>query len=377
MAFFDLKKIDSKERTRLGTVNTVRGSVSTPAFLPAGASAVARSVTPGEMRFWGAEGISVSSYHLLLKPGPMTIIKSGGLHDFLNWPGTIFTDSGAQIFNRYPNDLATGEYEPKNITVTEVGITFRAGSDAAVRVLTPEVSISTQINLGAEIVESLYYSPKKQKPVQKKVWLAVIAAWPDRARRQMDKIITAGRDRPFLLTPVFIDRPGTKTSSDISDGYVLVDFEDNFKKAKFRSLLKNLDPAKPRLAHGFGSPRAFLDLVSAGADLIDGLLPNIAAEDGELFVNDPAGRGYRVVDVKAESQKSNFSPADSSCTCFACRQHTVADIHQFFSQDPGRGFRLATMHNLKYFLDSAESIRRAIEYGSFAELHKNFRKLKS
>ncbi len=98
--FFEILKKDEKSRARLGFINTARGPVSTPAFLPIGTRGSVKAVTAEELKFWGTEMILANTYHLWLRPGDALVHKAGGLHKFIGWDGPIFTDSGGfQVFS--------------------------------------------------------------------------------------------------------------------------------------------------------------------------------------------------------------------------------------------------------------------------------------
>ena len=100
MDFFQILKKDKKSLARLGILNTPHGRVQTPAFLPVGTRGAVKSVTPEELKFWGAEMILANTYHLWLRPGDALVHKAGGLHKFIGWDGPIFSDSGGfQVFS--------------------------------------------------------------------------------------------------------------------------------------------------------------------------------------------------------------------------------------------------------------------------------------
>ena len=89
---FTLEATDSAARA--GTLQTRRGPVQTPVFMPVGTQATVKAMTPEELREVGAQIILGNTYHLHVRPGEKLISRLGGLHRFMNWDGPILTDSG-------------------------------------------------------------------------------------------------------------------------------------------------------------------------------------------------------------------------------------------------------------------------------------------
>ena len=66
----------------------------------------------------------------------------GDLHDFMNWPGPILTDSGGfQVFSL-----------GKMRKITEQGVKFRSPKDGSAIFMGPEESMQIQYKLGSDIV---------------------------------------------------------------------------------------------------------------------------------------------------------------------------------------------------------------------------------
>mgnify|MGYP000884221105 FL=1 len=132
----------SQTGARLGRVHTPHGSFMTPAFMPVGTQASVKGMSPEEVSDMGAGIILSNTYHLWLRPGSEIVAKAGGLHSFMNWKGSILTDSGGfQVFS-----LA----KPKDIV--EEGVKFQSHIDGSRLFLTPEESMRIQNDLGADII---------------------------------------------------------------------------------------------------------------------------------------------------------------------------------------------------------------------------------
>ena len=79
---------------RRGLVSTPRGDIRTPAFMPVGTAATVKAMFPQDVRATGADIVLGNVYHLMLRPGAERVAALGGLHEFMNWPHPILTDSG-------------------------------------------------------------------------------------------------------------------------------------------------------------------------------------------------------------------------------------------------------------------------------------------
>lgn len=137
------------EGARMGKIETGRGVVDTPAFMPVGTQGTVKGLLPEEVAGLGGQMILANTYHLLLRPGTDTVAKMGGLHSFMGWPGPILTDSGGyQVFS-----LAALS------KVDEEGVSFRSHLDGSLMRLTPEGVIEAQKKLGSDIMMMLDECP--------------------------------------------------------------------------------------------------------------------------------------------------------------------------------------------------------------------------
>src|SRR3989344_5734929 len=183
---FTITKKDSKTKARTGVLQTAHGQVHTPVFLPIGTKGAIKSIAAEELKFWGAEMILANTYHLWQRPGDALIAKAGGLHKFMNWKGAIFTDSGGfQVFS-----LA------KFVKVTDQGVKFQSELDGTSFMLTPELSVQIQLNLGSDIAMVLDEFPGFPA-TEKEVLQSVIrtTAWAKRAMTEHQKLL-AGSINP-------------------------------------------------------------------------------------------------------------------------------------------------------------------------------------
>src|SRR5882724_7206160 len=161
MKYFEILKKDSATKARNGIIHTEHGDVRTPIFLPIGTKGTVKSVTSEELKFWGADMILANTYHLWQRPGDALIAKAGGLHKFMNWKSAIFTDSGGfQVFSL-----------GKMVKVTDQGVKFQSDLDGSSHVLTPELSVQIQLNLGSDIALVLDEFPEAEADKNTVAWM--------------------------------------------------------------------------------------------------------------------------------------------------------------------------------------------------------------
>jgi queuine tRNA-ribosyltransferase len=130
---------------RRGRIDTPRGEINTPAFMPVGTAGTVKAMYPEQVRETGADILLGNTYHLMLRPGAERVASLGGLHDFMDWQRPILTDSGGfQVMS-----LA------KLRKLTEKGVTFKSHIDGSSHQLTPERSIEIQTLLDSDIIMQL------------------------------------------------------------------------------------------------------------------------------------------------------------------------------------------------------------------------------
>src|SRR3990167_9742047 len=91
---FNIDKKLKGKRGRAGKIKTEHGDIQTPAFIVVGTKATVKSLSPEQVSSLGAQAVLANTYHLYLEPGDKLIKSAGGLHNYMNWQGPTFTDSG-------------------------------------------------------------------------------------------------------------------------------------------------------------------------------------------------------------------------------------------------------------------------------------------
>lgn len=395
MKIFEVQTKDPKTRARLGILHTAHGRVETPTFCPIGTKASVKVVTSEELKFWGAELILANTYHLWLRPGDTLIRKAGGLHKFMGWDGPILTDSGGfQIFSlgeksQQRNLNSDKEKMPFQVKVTDKGVSFRAGEDGSLHTLTPESSIQIQSNLGSDIalvLDDLPAHTADKSRVERSLDLTL--EWARRAKRQFLKSKVGAVNPGQLLYgivqggfyPDLRKHSVAQLSNMGFDGYAIGGISIGEPPEWTYEVLKNTVPhmeeEKPRHLLGAGTPEQIVREVALGADTFDCVLPTRNARHGQLYVSSKTGRGYKVIKITQKKFEKDFTPVDSSCECYTCMQHTSAYLRHLFVAGEPLAIRLATMHNLRFYLNLMKKIRRAIKYDGFQDLLKTYKEKK-
>src|SRR5882724_11833826 len=132
-------------RARAAIFRTLHNEVQTPLFMPVGTQATVKSQLPQTLEDAGSQILLANTYHLLLRPGAEVFRRTGGIHGFMSWERSVFTDSGGFQFFSLPHSRS----------MSEAGAVFQSYLDGRTILLSPEVSIETQIAIGGDIMMAL------------------------------------------------------------------------------------------------------------------------------------------------------------------------------------------------------------------------------
>ncbi|MBO9441421.1 tRNA guanosine(34) transglycosylase Tgt [Phaeobacter italicus] len=358
---FELKATDGKART--GVINTPRGEIRTPAFMPVGTAATVKAMMPESVRATGADILLGNTYHLMLRPTAERIDRLGGLHKFMNWERPILTDSGGfQVMS-----LAGLR------KLTEKGVTFKSHVDGSKHELTPERSMEIQRLLGSDIVmcfDECPALPADRDRIAESMRLSM--RWAERSRE------------------AFGDRPGHALFGIMQGGLeqdLREESAEALKKIGFEgyavgglavgegqeAMFDCLDYApgflpedKPRYLMGVGKPDDIVGAVARGIDMMDCVLPSRSGRTGQAFTR------YGVVNIKNARHQDDPRPLDEKCSCPACSNYSRAYLHHVFRSNEMISGMLLTWHNLHYFQEIMGGMREAIAAGTFEAWRKDF-----
>ena len=364
---FSLTSTDSETMARRGVIQTTRGEIQTPVFMPVGTQATVKTLHPKEVRETGAQIILANTYHLMLRPGVELIKEAGGLHQFMRWDGPILTDSGGfQVFS-----LAT------NAKVSEEGVRFASHIDGSKHMMTPESVMDLQLGYGSDIMMQLDHLVGL--PAERKA----ISAATDRSFRWLDRAVAHynQRDGVESRSVIFGIQQGgmeadlrqsaaTELGNHDVAGCAIGGLSVGETKEEMAAMLEASTPylptGKPRYLMGVGSPEDLWNGVARGVDMFDCVLPTRAARNAALYT--PDGR----INIKNASWRHEHRPIDESCDCEACTDFTAAYIHHLFKAGEVLGLRLASVHNLRFLAKQMEIMREALDHGSFASAFAEF-----
>ena len=364
---FRLLAEDSGTYGRRGRLQTTRGEIETPVFMPVGTQATVKTLSPEEVCESGAPILLANTYHLMLRPGIETIRGAGGLHRFMAWHRPILTDSGGfQVFS-----LAA------NARVREEGVTFASHIDGSRWTMTPESVIELQLGFGSDIMMQLDHV--LGLPAE----LAAIRDATERSARWLDRAVAAsaaqggGGSRSVLFgiqqggmdKQLRIESARRVASADVA-GCAVGGLSVGEPKPVMAEMLEistpHLPRDKPRYLMGVGSPEDLWHGVARGIDMFDCVLPTRAARNGGLYTAD--GR----LTITNARFKNDHTPIDETCDCPACTEFTAAYIHHLFRSGEILGMRLASLHNLQFLAKQMELMRDSLEAGTFATAFAEF-----
>lgn len=347
---------------RAGKLSLPRGDIYTPVFMPVGTQATVKTLSPDEIRGLGAQIILGNTYHLYLRPGVPVIEGFCGLHDFMSWQRPILTDSGGfQVFS-------LGHLR----RISQDGVTFRSHIDGSEHFFTPEKVIQIQETLGADIIMSFDECPPYPSDFEyNRRSLELTHRWAEKglvSQTRKDQAlfgIVQGGVYPELRQ----ESAKFLTSLDFP-GYSIGGLSLGEPKETTYSILEETVPflpqSKPRYLMGVGSPEDLFECISRGIDMFDAVLPSRVARNGALFTKN----GRR--NIRNAVFRHQEAPLDETCDCYTCANFSAAYLHHLFKCSEMLGYRLATIHNLRFMVRLAEDIRKSILDQTFVNLRDEF-----
>ena len=349
---------------RRGVIHTPHGDIQTPVFMPVGTQATVKSMTPDELKdMIDAKIILSNTYHLYLRPGSKLVKEAGGLHKFMNWDRAILTDSGGfQVFSL--GDLRT---------ISEEGVEFKSHLDGSKHFFSPESVMETENDLGADIIMAFdecveypaTYEYTKQSMERTTRWAKRCKeAHKNTEKQGLFGIIQGGfykdlRDKS-LEDLVAMDFPG----------YAIGGISVGEPKEEFLDILRYTTPKmpknKPRYLMGVGTPDYLIEAALAGIDMCDCVLPTRIARNGTAMT-----WNGKVV-VRNATYERDFTPLDSECDCYTCRNYTKAYLRHLVKTKEILSVRLLSIHNLYFLSKLMERVRKEIENDNLLNFKNEF-----
>ncbi|MFN3937080.1 MAG: tRNA guanosine(34) transglycosylase Tgt [Gemmobacter sp.] len=368
MAGFGFRVTARDGAARTGVIETPRGVIRTPAFMPVGTAGTVKAMLPDSVAQTGADIVLGNTYHLMLRPGADRIAALGGLHRFMNWDRPILTDSGGfQVMS-----LAALR------KLSEAGVRFSSHIDGSRHMLSPETSMEIQRLLGSDIV--MAFDECTPWPADEPTALASMELSMRWAARSRD----AFGDRPghalfgIMQGSVYPELRAASAEKLVQigfDGYAVGGLAVGEGQAAMFQVLDYapslLPEDRPRYLMGVGKPDDIVGAVQRGIDMMDCVLPTRSGRTGQAWTR----RGP--VNLRNARHRDDPRPLDDTCTCPACRGYSRAYLHHVVRADEIIAAMLLTWHNLQYYQDLMGGLRAAIAEGRLDAFVEDFHSLRA
>src|SRR5262245_51213209 len=335
---------------RRGTLELAHGRVDTPAFMPVGTYGAVKAMSPEELAAGGSQIVLGNTFHLWLRPGLEVIAKHRGLHRFMGWDRPILTDSGGfQVFS-------LGAMRK----ISEEGVQFASPVNGDRLLLTPEESMRIQACLDSDIAmafdECTAY-PATEAEAAASMRLSM--RWARRSKSAFRSsnvlfgIVQGGMYEP--LREESLEELKTIGFDGYAVGGLAVGEPKEERSRILAHLLPRMPAARPRYLMGMGTPEDIVEAVAGGIDMMDCVLPTRNARNGWLFTRSGDIR------IRNARYRDDLAPLDERCACYTCRNFTRAYLYHLDKAKEILGARLNTLHNLHYYQELMQELRRAIE----------------
>ncbi len=360
-AFNVLKK---DKFARCGLIQTHRGNIKTPTFMPVGTQATVKACTIDDIKKTGSEIILSNTYHLMIRPGVERIQSAGGLHNFMNCDLPILTDSGGfQVMS----------LSKLNKIDRERGAVFNSHVDGKKFYLSPEESIRIQLGLNSDIVMIMDECPKKTNDyevIEKSMDLSL--HWAERSKiafgnnphKGLFGIIQGGLFKDLRLKSM-------KELIKIGfDGYAVGGLAVGETQNEMFSILDDikefLPVEKPHYLMGVGTPSDILGAVKRGIDMFDCVLPTRSGRTGLAFTWQ--GR----INIKNNKYQNDNTPLDPDCENLNLNKYSKNYLNHLFNTNEILASMLLTLHNINFYQELMTLIRKNINDGTFDQFHDKY-----
>ena len=361
---FAFKVLSSDNYARCGVIETHRGNINTPAFMPVGTQATVKACTIEDIKKTKSEIILSNTYHLMIRPGIERIKRVGGLHKFMNCDLPILTDSGGfQVMS-----LAK-----LNKIDREKGAIFNSHVDGKKYILSPEESIRIQLGLNSDILMIMDECPKNTKDyemIKKSMELSLY--WAERSKKAFGVnphkalfgIIQGGLFKDLRI------RSLNELLKINFDGYAVGGLAVGETQNEMFSVLDNLKDFlpidKPHYLMGVGTPSDILGAVKRGIDMFDCVMPTRSGRTGLAFTWN--GR----INIRNNKYQDDDTPLDSKSSNFSLNRYSKNYLNHLFNTNEILGAMLLTLNNINFYQELMSSIRYNINNGTFDEFHDKY-----
>lgn len=369
-------QIDAKcGAARATTITTAHSVIQTPVFMPVGTAGAIKSLDTSDINALGAMIILANTYHMYLRPGADILRQMGGLHGFSGFNGSFLTDSGGfQAFSLSQHSKANDD-----------AIKFKSHIDGSTHIFTPQSVIETQYAFNSDIMmvlDDLVALPADFKRLEKAVertinWAkqslefhALNCQNDEKIAKQNIFAIIQGGTNAQLRKRCASELAGLNASGKYFDGLAIgglsVGESANEMYECVEATIPYTDENRPRYLMGVGTPENLIENIYRGVDMFDCVLPTRNARNGTLYTS------FGKVSIKNACFGRDENVLDEKCSCHTCKHYSRAFLHHLFRARELTFYRLASIHNLHFYLTLMKSAREAIIANNFENFRKEF-----
>ncbi len=346
---FSIQAKASGSRARSGLIQTARGPIATPVFMPVGTRGAVKTLTNAQLLDLNPSIILGNTYHLMLRPGMELFKKAGGLHNVMNWDRPILTDSGGfQVFSLSSLNKITDE-----------GVTFRSHIDGAKCFIGPHESLEMQRALGSDIVMAFDQCPPY--PCEKEEVERACARTCRWAKECRDYELSKDQNLFGIVQGGGFEDLRVQCAKELAkldfEGFAIGGLSVGEPAPLMYSMIEATEPhlpeEKPRYLMGVGTPRNIIEAVMRGIDMFDCVMPTRNARNGTAFT------WQGKINIKAGRYAGDLTPLDPLLDCYTS-SFSKAYIRHLLNVGEITGLTLVTIQNLAFYLDFMEKLRQAI-----------------
>ena len=365
---------------RTGMVNLPHGSVQTPVFMPIGTQGSVKSLSVQDLHNLDAQIILGNTYHLWLRPDIEVIKNANGLHNFISWDRPILTDSGGfQAFSL-----------SKIRKFSEDGVTFRSQLNGEKRFLSPEISMQIQTTIGSDIALVLDECLEAEVD-EKRAKSAMLRTrrWAERSKKEWDRLHENSSSNGLRHLLFGIPQGAQFENLRIESAKLTMELgfpgysiggvanggePEEIMYSQVHAQTQILEDNKPRHLLGVGKPKDLVQMVARGIDMFDCVYPTRNARHGSLLykLDETTYTTERIVGGKF---KFDFSAINPNSKIIELRTYSKAYLRHLFVTKELLGMRLATLHNLEFYLDLMQNVRTKINNDSFKDWWQDYREV--
>tara|TARA_X000001036_G_C20618952_1_gene782203 strand:- start:12 stop:1127 length:1116 start_codon:yes stop_codon:yes gene_type:complete len=361
---FSFELIAQDGKSRLGLINTSKGIIDTPAFMPVGTQGTVKGIFTDDIKQTNTQIILGNTYHLLLRPGIEILDKFHGLHNFMNWNKPILTDSGGYQI------MSLSKFNKIDL---KIGAIFSSHLDGKKIILSPEKSIQVQKSINSDILMVLDECPKLTS--DKKILsnaIDVSINWAKRCKIEFGNnklkalfgIVQGGLFKDLRIESI------EKLIKIDFDGYAMGGLAVGEKQIDMFKILNEtvdyLPKNKPRYLMGVGTPSDILGAVKEGIDMFDCVMPTRSGRTGLAFTWE--GK----LNLKNSKYQNDTSPLDKDCSIRQLNQYSKSYLNHLIKSNEMMASMLISLHNIHFYQQFMREIRKNVKNGTFQSFYNKY-----